>query len=193
MKCENWTSVVLVLMMAAILVVPSCGKKRISSVPYSTPTLGEEAPMGAGDASELKEETLGEENLGEARLREKMDEERQASERELFQNEDIHFAFDSSALSLEAQEILRKKAQWLRENRQVKVIIEGHCDNRGTNEYNLALGDRRAESARLFFVDLGLDPSRLNTVSYGEERPIDPGSSEEAQAKNRRAHFVVED
>jgi peptidoglycan-associated lipoprotein len=71
------------------------------------------------------------------------------------------------------------------------VTIEGHCDERGTNEYNLALGDRRAESAKSFLIDLGIDSSRLTTISYGEERPVDPRNMEEAWAKNRRDHFVV--
>jgi peptidoglycan-associated lipoprotein len=72
------------------------------------------------------------------------------------------------------------------------VIIEGHCDNRGTNEYNLALGEGRAQSAKTFLMDLGIDISRLDTLSYGEERPIDPQQTEWAWEKNRRAHFVIE-
>ena len=71
------------------------------------------------------------------------------------------------------------------------ATIEGHCDERGTNEYNLDLGDRRAESAKAFLTDLGIDPARLTTISYGEERPVDPRHMEEAWAKNRRDHFVV--
>jgi peptidoglycan-associated lipoprotein len=94
-------------------------------------------------------------------------------------------------LSAQAQEILRKKAQWLKENSAVSVTIEGHCDNRGTNEYNLALGDRRAYSAKVFLIDLGIAETRLQTLSFGEERPLDPGETEEAWAKNRRAHFVI--
>lgn len=105
--------------------------------------------------------------------------------------EDIHFAFDKSFLSPVAQENLKRKAEWLRANPDATVTIEGHCDERGTNEYNLALGDRRAESAKSFLVDLGIAPDRLTTISYGEERPVDPRHNEEAWAKNRRAHFVV--
>ena len=72
----------------------------------------------------------------------------------------------------------------------MNLVIEGHCDERGTNEYNMALGDRRARSARDFLVNLGVDASRISTVSYGEEKPADPGKTEEAWAKNRRAQFV---
>jgi len=105
--------------------------------------------------------------------------------------EDIYFAFDKSTLTPAAQDNLLRKAEWLRENPDATVTIEGHCDDRGTNEYNLALGDRRAESAKAFLVDLGIDPMRLTTISYGEERPVDPRNTEEAWAKNRRDHFVV--
>lgn len=105
--------------------------------------------------------------------------------------EDIYFEFDKSTLTPAAQDNLLRKAEWLRENSDATVTIEGHCDDRGTNEYNLALGDRRAESAKAFIVDLGIDASRLTTISYGEERPVDPRNNEEAWAKNRRDHFVV--
>ena len=105
--------------------------------------------------------------------------------------EDIYFDFDKSILSPSAQDNLLRKAEWLRENYDATVTIEGHCDERGTNEYNLALGDRRAESAKDFLSDLGIDPSRLSTISYGEERPVDPRHNEEAWAKNRRSHFTV--
>ena len=106
--------------------------------------------------------------------------------------EDIYFEFDRSTLTAESQEILRKKAQWLKVNRDAKVVIEGHCDNRGTNEYNLALGDRRAASTKAFLVNLGISPSRMVTISYGEERPLMHGQNEAAWSKNRRAHFEVE-
>ncbi len=105
--------------------------------------------------------------------------------------EDIYFEFDKSTLTPAAQDNLMQKAEWLRENPDAMVTIEGHCDDRGTNEYNLALGDRRAESAKAFLVDLGIDASRLTTISYGEERPVDPRQNEEAWAKNRRDHFAV--
>jgi peptidoglycan-associated lipoprotein len=105
--------------------------------------------------------------------------------------EDIYFEFDKSTLTPAAQDNLLQKAEWLRENSDATITIEGNCDERGTNEYNLALGDRRAESAKAFLVDLGIDPARITTISYGEERPVDPRHNEEAWAKNRRDHFVV--
>jgi peptidoglycan-associated lipoprotein len=105
--------------------------------------------------------------------------------------EDIYFDFDKSTLTPAAQDNLMQKAEWLRENPDRTATIQGHCDDRGTNEYNLALGDRRAESAKAFLVDLGIDASRLTTISYGEERPVDPRNNEEAWAKNRRDHVEV--
>jgi len=109
----------------------------------------------------------------------------------MFTNEDIFFAFDSSMLSDDAKHTLLRKEYYLKNNTGDSVTIEGHCDERGTNEYNLALGERRAESAKKYLVNLGIDASRLETVSYGEEKPVDSGHNEAAWAKNRRAHFVI--
>ena len=104
----------------------------------------------------------------------------------------VYFAFDSSELDPLAQETLRDNAQRLADRPDMKVTIEGHCDERGTREYNLALGQRRADSAYQFLRGLGVAPERLRTVSYGKERPADPRSNEEAWAKNRRVQFAVE-
>ncbi|MFO7708109.1 MAG: peptidoglycan-associated lipoprotein Pal [Desulfobacterales bacterium] len=109
----------------------------------------------------------------------------------VFMTERIFFDFDKSALKLEAQAALKKKAEWLKANPSAKLLIEGNCDERGTNEYNMALGERRAQSAKKFLVDLGIDTKRISTISYGEERPIDPGRNEAAWAKNRNDGFVV--
>jgi len=109
----------------------------------------------------------------------------------VFVNEHINFAFGSSLLSDQARQILHGKAEYLRTNPGIKVTVEGHCDDRGTNAYNIALGDRRAESVKMFLVDMGIGTTRLNTVSYGEERPIAAGHSEASWAKNRRAQFVI--
>lgn len=104
---------------------------------------------------------------------------------------DIHFDFDQSALTEEARAILGKHATWLQGHPGVRVAVEGHCDERGTVEYNLALGDQRAKAARDYLANLGVPAERLAAVSFGKERPLDPGHSEEAWARNRRAHFAV--
>lgn len=104
---------------------------------------------------------------------------------------DIFFDYDKSDLTPEARRVLQENARWFRQFPQAGVVIEGHCDERGTEEYNLALGDRRAQAARAYLVQLGVEAHQLESISYGEERPFDPGHDEAAWAKNRRAHFTV--
>jgi peptidoglycan-associated lipoprotein len=97
----------------------------------------------------------------------------------------VFFAFDRADISSEGQQILRRQAEWLRRYPQVSVTIEGHCDERGTREYNLALGERRAQAVKNVLVAMGIPASRVSTISYGKERPIIVGSSEESWAQNR--------
>src|SRR5215469_8742031 len=103
----------------------------------------------------------------------------------------VFFAFDRSDITPEAQETLARQADWLRRYPNVTVTIEGHCDERGTREYNLALGERRAQAVKNVLVALGIPASRISTISYGKERPAVVGSSEEAYAQNRRAVTTV--
>ena len=103
----------------------------------------------------------------------------------------VLFATDSSDVDGEAQGILTRQAAWLQKNPSVRVTVEGHCDERGTREYNLALGDRRANSAKNFLVNAGVNASRVNVISYGKERPAATGSDESSWAQNRRAVTVV--
>jgi peptidoglycan-associated lipoprotein len=104
---------------------------------------------------------------------------------------DVHFAFDRHELSREARETLAQNADFILKFPEAKIQIEGHCDERGTSEYNLALGERRASSTRQYLVSLGVPHDRLATITYGEELPLDPEHNETAWAKNRRAHFVI--
>lgn len=103
----------------------------------------------------------------------------------------IHFDFDKSTIRPGDAWVLGQKIPILTANSQVRIEIAGNCDERGSDEYNLALGNRRAIAAKQYLVEHGIDPSRLETVSYGEERPLDPGHTEEAWAKNRNAQFDV--
>jgi peptidoglycan-associated lipoprotein len=103
----------------------------------------------------------------------------------------IYFAFDQYDLSDEARRILTENAKIALAHPNLMIQIEGHCDERGSSEYNLALGERRAVSAKLYLIRLGVKGDRLSTISYGEEMPADPGHTEEAWAKNRRCHFVI--
>jgi peptidoglycan-associated lipoprotein len=104
---------------------------------------------------------------------------------------DAFFEYNDSSLSADAQTALTSSATWLKKNAQYNLLIEGHCDERGTEQYNLALGDRRANQAKEYLVTLGVDAARIRTVSYGEERPFDPGHDESAWSKNRRDHLVL--
>ncbi|PIE71126.1 MAG: peptidoglycan-associated lipoprotein [Deltaproteobacteria bacterium] len=169
----------------------SCGKKRVDVPsdpgvgPGTTPsdisrTEGGDK-LGSSSGNLTDEKTFSGEDLAD------ISQQKAAREKEAFFNNRIYFDFDSSVLTPTAQRILMVKAQWLRKNPSVHVQVEGHCDERGTNEYNLALGDRRAKSIKRYLVDLGVAPERLSTVSYGEERPAVPGDWD----KNRRAEFVL--
>jgi peptidoglycan-associated lipoprotein len=104
----------------------------------------------------------------------------------------IFFDFDKSDIRADARERLDSWASWLNKYPQVTAVIEGHCDERGTREYNLALGERRANAAKSYLVAKGIDPKRLQTISYGKERPAVVGSNEAAWAQNRRAVLVVQ-
>jgi peptidoglycan-associated lipoprotein len=170
MQKKRWFYWAMLFVIPGLMFSVSCQKKLVNATPE--PVVKEE----------VKEEVVVKEEPAPAPAPKISDEVMQ---------EDIHFEFDKSTLTPAAQDNLQQKAEWLRENSDTTVTIEGHCDDRGTNEYNLALGDRRAESAKAFLVDLGIEASRITTISYGEERPVDPRNNEEAWAKNRRDHFVV--
>jgi peptidoglycan-associated lipoprotein len=103
----------------------------------------------------------------------------------------VFFALDSSDLDAEGQKVAQTNAQLMKKYGTWMITIEGHCDERGTAEYNLALGERRATSVKTYLVSLGIGPDRLRIVSYGKEFPFDPAHDEKAWAKNRRAHFVI--
>jgi len=108
-----------------------------------------------------------------------------------FESENIYFDYDKADLKQEAQAILEQKAKFLNANSSYSVKIEGNCDERGTNEYNLALGEKRANAAKNFLSSLGISADRLTTISYGEEKPVDTGHNEEAWSKNRRDEFKL--
>ncbi|MDA8142210.1 MAG: peptidoglycan-associated lipoprotein Pal, partial [Desulfobacteraceae bacterium] len=128
----------------------------------------------------------------EARMKaEQQRKEADAMAKQAFTNDDIYFDFDSAVITSDAQILLRNKAAYMRSNANIAVQVEGHCDERGTEAYNMALGERRAESAKSFMVNMGIDAAKISTISYGKERPVDKGHNEAAWAKNRRAHFVI--
>ena len=153
----------------------------------------EEARLKAEEDARLKAEE--EKRVEEERLKEEGEitpqVAREAETKAVPQLGDIHFDFDKSDIRADSREILQKNADWLQNNPDIKIQIEGHCDERGTAEYNLALGERRAMSTKKYLISLGMSADRIYTISYGEELPIDPNHGEDAWAKNRRAHFLV--
>jgi len=179
----NWRYGFIIMATAVSLAtIPSCSKKQVST----------EEPAVQEQEQEMAVEKSPEE-LEQERL------EREAAERQLraekikFMYEDVYFQKGRYSLYPEAQEILKRKAAWLLKNPDLKVVVEGHTDERGSKEYNFALGDLRAGAVKSFLIRQGIESPRLIAVSYGNERPIDMGKTEDAKKKNRRVHFVVED
>jgi peptidoglycan-associated lipoprotein len=180
--------------LAALCVLPACGKKRPPALAGAQP--------GAGGASQSAPAREPAEPLDQGPdVRAMPGEGGTASDlgpggsalanTEGGPLDDVHFELDSAALNDAARATLEKHALWLQAHRDVRVTIEGHCDERGTVEYNLALGEQRARAARDYLASLGVAADRMRTVSFGKERPLDTGQNEAAYARNRRAHFVV--
>jgi len=206
MRKKLWVLMGLMVIVPGLLFTVSCAKKVVQSEPVAEEAAAEvvvdEATLAAQEQAAQEEaarqwEMQAEEDLRQAQLAEQAAKEAEMERAKLaamqmFMNEDIYFDFDSSALGDMAKEVLSRKAEWLRMASDASIIIEGHCDERGTSAYNIALGDRRAESAKAFLLDVGIIGDQLSTISYGEERPVDRGKNEESWAKNRRVHFVIE-
>jgi len=172
----------------------SCSKKEVKSegIVSKPPAAVEDEAEKAKKRVRIKEQELAEQELRAKALREEEAKRlKAASEKAHFESEDIYFEFDQSILSDTAKQNLNKKAQWLKDFPAAKALIEGHCDERGSAEYNLALGQKRADAAMNYLTSLGINANRISTISYGKEKPLDTGSNEAAWAKNRRAHFVL--
>ena len=159
-------------MIAAItmLAVGACAKKAPDTLPPAPEGTGTETPAdtGTGVVPGSQEDFVA--NVAADR---------------------IFFDFDQYNVDAQDQATLQSQAQWLQRNPAVRVTLEGHADERGTRDYNIALGERRANAAKNYLASLGIDPSRINVISYGKERPAAIGSTEEAWAQNRRAVTVV--
>jgi peptidoglycan-associated lipoprotein len=173
----------------SIMMTAGCAKKSVvkeqSVTGEQKAAVAETTKEVAKKESSVKEEPVTQEvaKVEEEAIKEK------AAPVDMFK--DINFDYDKFSLRPEAREILKQHADYLAKNKDVNVSIEGHCDERGTSEYNLALGERRAKEAMKYLKELGISVKRMKTVSYGKEKPLDPGHNEEAWAKNRRDHFVV--
>jgi peptidoglycan-associated lipoprotein len=175
---------VLLVVLALVLIPSGCKKKAPTSEPSSatddqvTEQPGNRESLDTGDITGLGSDSLNDGDLG-------------ALGRNEADLQDVYFAFDRYDLTITAQTLLSENADWLRANPGVQIIVEGHCDERGSNEYNLALGERRAEAVKRYLVSLGINESLMRAISYGEEVPLDPASNEAAWSKNRRGHLLV--
>jgi len=193
--------VVLVLILCVGLLLTGCPKKTVMKEEPSTRKAEEavaEREKAAKLAAEQEAARIREEEAKKAK--EKEFEKSLVAKREpgiageVFESrllKDIHFDFDRYDIRPEDTQILKENAALLSKYPQVKVQVEGHCDERGTNEYNLALGERRASAAKKYLLSLGISTDRISSISYGEEKPLDTGHDEEAWSKNRRGHFVI--
>lgn len=175
------------------LLLSSCAKKQVQVSDTVSPPAAEQKVDDAAKAKAEEEarKRAEEEAAKQARQRELEKRKAFAAQFRMFESQHIYFTFDKSDLTAESQALLKQKANWLRDNASYPVRIDGHCDERGTNEYNLALGERRADAAKKFLMDLGISGDRISTLSYGEERPADPGHNEQAWSKNRRDEFKL--
>ena len=182
----------LILFMVALLILPvfavtltSCGGKEVKK----------ETGLTDAEKARLEAERLAREKAemeAEARRKaEEMERQRLAAARAAFLNDNALFDFDKYDVRPDAEIVLRAKADYMNEMKNLVVEIQGHCDERGTNQYNMALGDRRAKSAMNFMESLGVSGTRITTVSYGEERPLCTAKDEGCWQQNRRAQFVI--
>jgi peptidoglycan-associated lipoprotein len=200
---------ILILILCIGLIMTGCPKKTVikeePSIKKSEEAAREAARIEAERAKEAKEAKekelakIKEEEAKKAQEKKEFEQSLVAKktpgiEGEVFETKllkDIHFDFDKYDILQGDAEILKGNAALLVKFPNVKIQIEGHCDERGTVEYNLALGERRANSTKNYMISLGISGNRISTISYGKERPMDPAHNEDAWAKNRRAHSVI--
>lgn len=185
---------IIVCLVGIIALIAGCAQKQVAKPPddatkAETELLGDKDRKTdpATDPARVPSETVTERTLDRAA----QDESRMPLEQLQAGLKDIYFDYDRYDIREDAKTVLREVAALLSRNKSLRVVVEGHCDDRGTNEYNLALGDRRARSARDYLVSLGIPSDRIDTVSYGEEKPLCSDQTEACWAKNRRGHFVL--
>jgi peptidoglycan-associated lipoprotein len=174
----------LAILAMSLLVVAGCSSTSEETLSGSGTTTTGDAAVGSSDLGSALGSGVASGELGAVTPGSAADFEVNVGDR-------VFFAFDSSVIDEAGRETLQRQAAWLQQFPEVRATIEGHTDSIGTREYNLALGERRATAARNYLEALGIAPNRLQTTSYGEERPADPGDNDAAHALNRRAVTVV--
>ena len=193
-KKQRVLSVTVVFAIASLFLITSCAKQQIRTEEEVAPAAAAPAPeVMEPEAPKIDMEAVRKaEAERKARLRKMEMAQKLRDEIREFEAEKIYFAFDKAELNMDARSILAKKADWLRKHPEFSLRIEGHCDERGTIEYNLALGERRSNAAWKFLNALGISGSKMSTISYGEENPADPARNSAAWARNRRAEFKLD-
>jgi len=182
--------VILIVIFCVGAIVSGCAQKAVvKEDPSAKSADGSEARKDAKEADRIREEEVKKEFEKSLVAKKTLGIEGVVLESKMLK--DIHFEFDRYNIQPKAAEVLKENSALLKKYPGMKFQIEGHCDERGTGEYNLALGERRANSVKKYLASLGISPNSILTISYGEERPFDPGHDEEAWSKNRRAHFVI--
>ncbi|MEW6419100.1 MAG: peptidoglycan-associated lipoprotein Pal [Nitrospirota bacterium] len=177
---------ILVLLVSGLMLAGCPPRKVVQPEPQQPMVTPQETKEKK--AAEIKpEEKITEQQLAKIETKEEIP--RYIEEKSPFG--DIYFDFDEYEIRPDAKPILQKVSSWMLKNASMKILIEGHCDERGTDEYNLALGDRRAKATRDYLTALGIPSNRVEMLSYGEEKPLCTDKTEECWAKNRRAHFVI--
>ena len=180
------TTFFLICLLAATLLATGCAKKKVVAAKGSDAAAAEsgiqEESFGAGSSGE---------RLGRSRRGVSARAQAYGPEGVAFESEDVFFDYDQATLTDASRNLLQKKANFLQKHREVQITIEGHCDQRGSSEYNLGLGQKRADSIKNYLQDLGISGNRLAAVSYGKEQPLEPEMTEAAFARNRRGHLVV--
>ena len=177
------------IILPLLVFVVGCPKKPPPEPPVTTPPQTEKAPAPPEEVKDTSSFEDTRESPGISIEDQMSDEIRKLNEQKPLGT--VYFDYDQADLRADALEQLKKNAAWLKSNPAYRVRIEGNCDERGTVEYNLALGERRAVAAKNYLVKAGIDAGRLETISYGEEHPVDPGHDEAAWAKNRRDDFTI--
>ncbi len=192
-------SIILVVIICLGLIISGCAKKTALKEEPSVKAEESKAIKGEKDREAMEAARVREEEAKRELAKKEFERSLVAKKTpgiagEVLESEmikDIHFDFDNYNIRPKDAEILNKNSALLRNYPAMNFQIEGHCDERGTDQYNLALGERRANSAKNYLISLGIEASRISTISYGEEKPLDPEHSEGAWNKNRRAHFVI--
>ncbi|MEN6616321.1 MAG: OmpA family protein [Syntrophorhabdus sp.] len=176
---------IIFLLMVLSLVFVGCAQKAVQTVPPVTQTGSQDKESALSDEERKR---IAEEELARA------ERDRLLREQERLAGilKDVYFEFDSYAIGSTELPKIEGVSSFMKQDKNIKMVIEGHCDERGTVDYNLALGQKRAETVKDYLLKMGIDGSRIRTISFGKELPVDSGKSEDAWAKNRRAHFKLD-